>query len=207
MGLWPFGKKNEISDEAFAEQLQAALVTMLGPMDDMVLHALIPFHISDSGMLDQYTFSKCIPGTVVVTQELITPNRKNRPKKGRAGYFELAMCLPPGQDPLEKDAQSLLAPLLNSAARYSYHAAFGPGETAEIPWNEQGDTLAILFDNFNPKGAEFRVGAEIFHLLLIMVIHPTELAFARAEGTGELIERLKKAKAYPYSDLSRRPVA
>ncbi|MBK7403880.1 MAG: hypothetical protein IPJ41_04400 [Phycisphaerales bacterium] len=48
------------ADEAFADAKQAALERPLGPMDEMVVHSLIPFFLG--GGLDLYTFSKCMPG-------------------------------------------------------------------------------------------------------------------------------------------------
>ena len=50
-----------------------ALERTLGPMDDTVLHALIPFELG--GFLDLYTFSKCIPGTVIAIRRALVVGR------------------------------------------------------------------------------------------------------------------------------------
>lgn len=193
------------ADEAFDNAKQAALERVLGPMDDMVLHAIIPFFMG--GGLDLYTFSKCIPGAVFATQELITRDKKNRTKKGKAGHFELVACLPPtskGQQ--DEEGVSLINSILNPVAMYASMAAISPGETAEIPGEDDESTQPLLFDSFNPNGVPFEFNNEQFSLLLCMPITQAELAFARREGSAPLLARLRAAGAYPYADIKRQSV-
>ncbi len=194
------------ADEAFAEAKQAALERVLGPMDDMVLHAIIPFCMG--GGLDLYTFSKCIPGTVVATQELITRDKKSRTKRGKAGHFELVACLPPSSKGQQDDEGiSLVNRILNPVGMYASMAALSPGETAEIPGEDDGDpSQPLLLDAFNPKNVPFDFNGERFALLLCMPITQQELAFAREEGSEKLIVKLKAAGVYPYANVGRASV-
>ncbi len=201
-----FGKKPsdaeiEAAETAFSEAKQAALERTLGPMDDTVLHALIPFELG--GFLDLYTFSKCIPGTVIATQELIACDPKRRTKKGKFGHYELVACLPPGRSRDDAGSLDLINPLLNVVARYAFHAKLNAGETAEVPTSEDGPMQPIMFGAFEGNGTPFDVMGERFGLLLVMPLHASELAFARSTGTPALIEKLKDAAAWPYADLSR----
>lgn len=204
-----FGKKKTKEDEAaedadaFAQAKQDALDRTLGTMDDMVMHAIIPFAIG--GGLDLYPFSKCIPGTVIATQELIGPGKKERPKKGKAGYFERVACLPPGKTMDDKPALQLINSMLNPIARYSFMASLNPGETAELPTEEDQPNLPVCFDAFKGK-APFEVKGEKFHLLLCIALHQSELDYARENTTEDLLEKLKQAGVYPYSYLDRKPV-
>jgi hypothetical protein len=171
-------------------------------MDDPVLHAIIGFEVG--GALDMYLFSQCVPGaTVIATQELIGRDRKRRPKKNRQGYYELVICLPRGKSPEDESAMSLIRPLLNIIAMYSFEAALNPGETAEVPAGDNDELIPVIFDAFEPKGVPFEFEGERFGLLLVIPVHPSELAFARAESSETLIEKLKAADAYPYADFSR----
>jgi hypothetical protein len=201
-----FGKKRDgeaeaRAEEAFGEAKEQALVRVLGPMDDMVLHAIIPFAIG--GGLDLYTFSQCIPGVVFATQELIGSDKKSRPKKNRLGAYELVACLPPGKARDDEEGVRLINRILNPIARYAFHASLNPGETAEIPGEEGGPNRGILFDDFNPRGVPFEVNGEGFGLLLVMPLHGSELAYARTEGSGKLLVKLKAAGAWPYADEGR----
>lgn len=189
---------------AFDSEKQAALEKLLGRMDDTVLHAIIPFFLG--GGLDLYPFSGCIPGTVFVTQELITLNPKERPKKNVRGHFELCACVPPSIKRDDPASLKLINAMLNPTARYASMASLNPGETAEIPGEKEGESIPLMFDLFEAGGGEFKLGSERFHLLLCMALHPTELAFARKNGRGAIVEKLKQAGVYPYSYLNRPPV-
>jgi hypothetical protein len=217
---WLFGKKKkhgaqeepdpadaaeQAADEAFGKAKEEALERVLGPMDDTVFHAIIPFFIG--GTLDLYTFSKCIPGTAFVTQELIVRLKEDRPKPGRTGYFELVACLPPGVSREDEEGLSLIQSVLDPIARYASMAALNPNETAEIPQEDGEPTLPIIFDRFTPPppgNGDLDFAGEKCHLLLCIAVHHSELAFARNNGGAELIAKLKAAKAYPYSDLKRK---
>ncbi len=206
---WLFGKKetkNEAAaaDEAFDTGKEEALGRVLGPHDDQVLHAIIPFAIG--GTLDLYPFSSCIPGTVYVTQELIGRTKADRPKRGTDGYFELAMCrkMPASED--SEDGIGLVSQMLNPVARYSFMAQLGPMQTAELPTEKDDQTQPVFFYNFKPKGAPFSFAGEDFCLLLCVTIFHFELAFARKSNVEALVKLLQQAGEFPYSTLERDPV-
>ena len=75
--------------EEFYDAKHAALERVLGPMDNIVGHAVIPFFVG--GALDIYYFSSHIPGTVIATMELIGSDGKG-PKPNRLGLYELVTC-------------------------------------------------------------------------------------------------------------------
>src|SRR5882762_3368828 len=68
-------KKPEFSDAEYArhyEAKQKALERILGPMHNIVGHAVIPFAIG--GAVDMYYFPNGIAGTGFATMELIKPD-------------------------------------------------------------------------------------------------------------------------------------
>ncbi|MFN0138223.1 MAG: suppressor of fused domain protein [Phycisphaerae bacterium] len=224
-------KRTEYDDEAyvqkFAEAKDAAIREAIGPMHEMVLHAIIPYAVG--GALDLYPFHYARGGTVYATQEVMDPNPANGPLRNKLGRYELVACLRKAFSYSEEDSGSttheaetdsargparegdrLVSRVLNPIARYSAMAVLQPGETAEIPETEDAqpgdpDNLYVLFDEFELRG-DFNVLGERCGLLLCMPIHKRECDFARQNSGKELIARLKTAGVYPYSDLTRRPV-
>lgn len=225
MGL--FGGR--INEDAFIDEKQKAIESALGPMEKYVVHSVIPFAMG--GAVDLYPFRRHIPGMLYVTQELFNANKKERPKKSRQGWYELAAAYrdesaPTGKVPasLEEMEQAfetqdgptgaakpsesalLARSLLTPMARYAEIAVLNPGETAEIPGEEEGSPNdCILLDRL--ECAPMSAGGTPFFLMLVIQIHRGELALARAQGSGVLIQRLKEMGYYPYSDMDRPPVA
>lgn len=223
-----FGKQDAGNEEAFDGQKQAALEAALGPMESYVLHAMIPFALG--GTLDLYPFRRHIPGTLYVTQELFTADKRSRPKKSRHGWYELAaafrdMSAPIGKVPASqaemeasfgpdgemrgpgKPQESALqaGALLNPMAMYAGMAVLNPGETAEFPGDEGEPNVCVLLDRL--ECAPLSVGGTPFFIMLVIQIHPAELGLARGQGSAVLITRLKEMGYYPYSDMDRPPVA
>lgn len=190
---------------AFDEQKQQALDAALGKMDSHVIHAIIPYGLG--GALDLYPFSGHISGTIYVTQELLAFDQKDRPKKSRDGWFELAIAFRQqpraGADELPESAV-IASSILNPLARYSNMARLSPGETVEIPGDDDEPNMCVLLDRL--ECAPLSVGGEPFFLLLAIRVHPQELDFARKTGAAKLRDRLKELGHYPFSDLHRSPV-
>lgn len=188
--------------EAFDAQKQAALESSLGPMDSHVVHAIIPWVIG--GSLDLYPFSGHLPGTVYVTQELLTFDAGDRVKPSKQGWFELAIAFRkeavPDPNTLPESAQTA-SRLLNPIARYAGMASLSPGETVELPADEGEPGVYIFLDRLECK--PLAVGGEPFFLLLVIQINQSEYAFARASGSAQLRQRLKEHGHYPFSDLNR----
>lgn len=216
------GKEAGFSDERCDEHYeakQAAMERVLGPMDELVYHAIIPFELG--GAVDMYYFSSCIDGSVCATMELINPDGKG-PRPNKLGTYEVVACTkqkdtPTPGEPFEEKKKrieedrltpferinSRLCGIMTAVGRYSSMATLQPGETAEIPLGEDDDLACVIFDSFDPKGIPFEIEGKRHGLLLCMEIHRSELNFAR-ENTGRvLIDRLKQAGVYPYSDMDR----
>lgn len=198
----------DISDEQFDEAKQAALERALGPMDEMVLHAIIPFHMG--GTLDVYSFSNLLPnrGLICVTQELVGRTKKQRAKPGRAGAYELAWCLKPlpkGVTGLKDHPDfDLMYDPMNAVAQYAFEASLNPGETISSPADEAGQVdAAILFDKLIGREPVV-VNGETIQLLLCVHITQSELAYAKEEGTPALVSKLKLAGVWPYSIKQRK---
>jgi hypothetical protein len=198
--------QDDAANEAFHDDKQRSLDAALGTMDEHVIHAIIPFALG--GALDLYPFSKHIPGTVYGTQELLTLDPDDRPKKSRDGWFELAMAFRPAEkasDDEMPESFGLASAILNPAAHYASMASLSPGETAEIPGEDGEPNACVVFDRLDCK--PLSAGGTPFFLLLIIQIHPQALAFVREHGAEKLYERLKQKGYYPYSDLDRPSVA
>jgi len=213
--------------EAFDEEKQKALEAALGPMEEYVVHSLIPMLLG--GGVDLYPFRRHMPGTVYVTQELFAFDEESRPKKSKQGWYELAAAFREEAEPAGKVPKSLeeadaamgedgeltggarpadsaqeTKALLTPLAHYAGMASLSPGETAEIPGDEGEPNTCVVFDRL--ECAPMAAGGTPFFLLLVIRIHPEELALARREGSGVLLERLKERGYYPYSDLDRAAV-
>lgn len=204
----PSSPEDEARSRAFDEARQSALDDALGQMHEFVIHATIPFFVG--GALDLYLFRRHIPGTLYVTQELFTWDKESRPKPSRQGYFELAAAFRPEEDPMPQaipKSAGKAGNILNPVSRFASMAVLNPGETAEIPSGDGEPNTCIVFDRLDLHGKSLAVLGEPFFILLVIHIHPSELAFARQESSAKLFERLKARGYYPYSDLDRDPVA
>jgi hypothetical protein len=213
-----FGQRRKILDvewEELNEAKEKALSDVLGTPYESVLHALIPYYLG--GALDLYPFPEPGGGTLYVTQEVIAPDPRNGPKPSALGRYELAAYtrkpFQPSEDRvLNKDNDphetGLISRMLNPIARYSSMAVLNPGETMEIPGEQEdgSDALHVLLDKLDTGGREFRILGEKCGLLLCIAIHRTECNFAKANGSDVLLKRLKGAGIYPYSHLDRAPV-
>jgi hypothetical protein len=94
---------------------------------------------------------------------------------------------------------------LNRIAPYSASAPLNPNETCEFPAKmEHVGGKCLIFDAYGPPSSEHK---RSFGVLAVIEIHRSEMDFARSAGGAELIQRLKAAGHYPYSDLDRDPVA
>lgn len=91
--------------------------------------------------------------------------------------------------------------MFTTIGNYSSQAVLNPKETCEVPTAHE-ENACLIFDAY--KG--FQIANRIHHLLLCMEIFRSEMDYARANGTDKLIELLKNAGHYPYSDLNREKV-
>jgi len=204
-----FGSKKKVfTDEQFMESYELkskAIEGVLGPMENMVGHAIIPFDIG--GTVDMYYFSEHIAGTGFVTMELINPDGSG-PKPNVIGTYELVAFTKEKYNTIEETETPFnkierhICGLFTTIGNYSFQAVLNPKETCEVPTDGE-ENACLIFDAY--KG--FQISGSIHHLLLCMQVFRSEMDFARANGTEKLIDLLKEAGHYPYSDLNREKVA
>jgi hypothetical protein len=200
-------KKKDFTEEEFISNYKLkseAIEKVLGKMENMIGHAIIPFEVG--GAVDMYYFSEHIEGTGFATMELLNPDG-NGPKSNIIGTYELVAFTKEKYNNIEESETAFnkierhICSLFTTIGNYSSKAVLNPKETCEVPTNEE-ENACLLFDAY--KG--FEVANRIHHLLLCMEIFRSEMDFARANGTDKLIELLKNANHYPYSDLNREKV-
>ena len=202
--------------QAAHEAKKAALERVLGPMDDLVGHAPIPFFLG--GALDLYYFTRGVPGTGIATMELIATDGSG-PKPNDIGTFELvaftrhrrsgpnhAVTPNARPDSAYDRIERHLAQILNASARYAFKAVLKPGDTCEMPQSEGQPNVCLMLDEYAPNGKRFVINGRRHCLLLYMEVLPRELEEARRSGSAAVLERLKQAGHYPYSDLDRESV-
>ncbi|MBE7466106.1 MAG: suppressor of fused domain protein [Planctomycetes bacterium] len=211
------GQKEPAAADDFAQQAEAwyerkskLMEEILGREHGMVMHAIIPYAVG--GGLDLYYYPHGVPGTAIATKEL-----SELPGQGSSNRvfscYELAMFTRHALDlDQAKDASTAFGrahgtinSVLNMIARYSATASLNPNETCEFPAEmEHVGGKCLIFDAY---GAPKSVPARAFGLLAVIEVHRSEMEFARAQGGAALLQRLKDAGCYPYSDLDREPVA
>lgn len=196
--------------EAWHDQKSKLMEAVLGREHDMVMHAIIPYAIG--GGLDLYYYPHSIPGAAIATKEL-----SELPNQGSSNRifscYELAMFTRhalnldhamDGSTPFGR-AHSNINRILNCIGGYSASATLNPNETCEFPAEmDHVGGKCLIFDAYGSAGSKRTRG---FGVLAVIEIHRSEMDFARSAGGAELIERLKAAGHYPYSDLDRDPVA
>ncbi|MGV8993502.1 MAG: suppressor of fused domain protein [Flavobacterium sp.] len=214
-----FGKKsNEVAlpTREFSEEESTAdyelkmegLEHLLGKSHGMVGHAIIPFSIG--GAVDMYYFPNHLKGTGFVTMELLNPDGSG-PKPNKIGTYELVAFtkLDYNDNPeIATDFNKIerrFCGIFTTIGKYSTQAILNPNETIEVP-NETNENNCLIFDNYKPDNKEFKIGDRKHHLLLCLEVFPSEMEYARKNGSEKLLDLLKEKSIYPYSDLDRDPV-
>jgi len=205
----------KFSDEEYElhyEVKKEALEKVLGPMHDLVGHAIIPFQVG--GAVDMYYFPQALPGTGFATMELIEPDGSG-PRPNRAGTYELLAFTQHNFTPVDTESDQSspfnlierhICGIFTSIGNYSYHATLKPLDTCEIPGDEGQENNCLIFDEFRKDGIEFRINGKKHCLLLCIEIFRSEMEYARKNGGQTLLTKLKNNGFYPYSDLDRKPV-
>lgn len=208
--------KSKFSEEEYErhyEIKQAALERILGPMHNIVGHAIIPFQVG--GAVDMYYFPNGIPGTGFATMELIEPDGSG-PKPNNIGTYELVTFTRqkiPSSDWMEdenhpfNDIFTRMRGIMTSVGFYSFQAVLNPGETCEIPSGGEGEpNYCLIFDEYKQQGVEFEIDGKKHCLLLVIEVFRSEMEYAMENGSATVINKLKEKGYYPYSDLEREPV-
>ncbi len=201
------GKKKNLSEaelEAWYERVSQQLEAALGPAHDKVLHLIVSD--PDYGPFDTRFFFTHVPGTVMVTSGLARPG-EGRATNSLYKTFDMAIItrLRVGdketlEDVAGKTPGGLVRVALNSVTTYAVDAQIEPGNTLEFPPDFDDYVGGRCFvvtdyasDSFSPD----------YGLMLVMEIHRDEMAFALENHGDQLIEKLKAAGVFPYSDLER----
>jgi len=185
------------------------LENVLGKSSDIVGHAIIPFEIG--GTVDMYYYPNGIKGTGFATMELIKPDGTG-PIPNRTGTYELVAFtkLDYVEDTTQTNPFNLIerhiCGILTGIGNYSFIANLEPLDTGELPLHEGEPNLCLIFDEYKPDGKKFKIGNKKHGLLLVVEVFRDEMEYAMANGTGQLIEKLKEKGYYPYSDLNRESV-
>lgn len=192
------------------ERKSAFMEASLGKEHDRMRHSVIPFAIG--GGLDLYYFPNGIPGTAIATKELCE-SRDDGSSNVVFDDYELVMFTRQRLDMKEAEnpqtafgkAHASINAFLNCIAAYSAEATLNPNETCEFPAEMASiGGRCLIFDGYACHRDE---EGKTFGLLALIEIFRSEMDFARANGGAQLLQRLKDAGHYPYSDLDRAPVA
>ena len=202
---------DEARRDAFYRAKSRALEQVLGPMHEMVGHAIIGVHVG--GNVHMYYYQQTLAGTCFATKEFVEPDGTG-PKRSRIGLYELVaftrLAKPASGAGPERERtpfdliERRMCAIFSILWGYAKEHALNPGETCEVPLKDD-DIAAVIFDDYKGK-EEFWIEGRKYGLLLCIQVFPSELIFAQQRGTGALVERLKQAGHFPYSDLDRAPV-
>ena len=198
--IWnPFKKKKQPvtrDDEAFEklwDDRLKGLESLYGKSDDMVGHAVVPFHLGADvgGAADIVYFKNHVPGCLAVTAELIGCEDQ---KRNSLGNYELAVAH-------RSDDEPWGANLISRLAYYTLDAVLKPGETMDIgPAAPEGSTVdAVLFYDYG----RFAVGGQECGVLLCVGITEQEKQACFAGKTKALLKALEERGVHPYTDLVR----
>lgn len=170
---------------------QTAMEGVLGPADDTILHAPIPFHLD--GAADVLVFRQHNNGVVYVTADLIGDDRS---KPNELGQYELMICTP--------DDSQWAPQLISNLAKYTVEAVLAPNDTMDIgpALPQPTEVSAFLYLPY----ATMEVDGQPAAIMLCLGITQSELAFIRKNEVSTFVDALKAAGIYPKTDLSRKSV-
>lgn len=209
----PKKEKIAFSNEEYENDYELksqGLEKVLGEMHNMVGHAIIPFAVG--GSVDMYYFPNHIKGTGFATMEVLEPDGTG-PMPNDFGTYELVAFTKYDYETTENDEiktkfdliERRICTIFTAIGSYSREAVLNPFDTCEIP-NDDNENICLVFDLYEPDGKEFFIGERKHHLLLCLQVFRDEMDYARENGSKKLIQKLKDAGYYPYSDPDRESV-
>lgn len=184
---------NESNDEY--ELLWNARIEGLRPIfgkpDDHVFHSPIPFYLG--GDADVLPFSNHCGGTAYVTADLTVPREDNDTS---AADYELVICHRPHNE---------WGPnIISQLAKYTLEVRLEPSETMDmgpaIP--QPSKIVAFLFADYGT----FELLGSQRGLLLCLGITSEELQLCQEGKSQFVLDKLKEAGVYPFTDLKRKTV-
>lgn len=211
-GKWFKGKESgettapsDAEHDAWYDEKSKRMAAALGPDHDRVLHAIIGYPLG--GPLHTYFYLRGLPGTALASKQLARLGEKC-PSNREYDKFEFVVftreVLSLGGDDgavRADEKRDFLRGALTQLAYYAENATLNPLETLEFPADFDPPVAGRCFilEVYKPELFD-----RDFGLMLIMEVHRDEMEFARAHGTATLLEKLKAANAYPYSDPEMR---
>jgi len=213
-GLFGGSKKKEpgFSEEEFERDYESKKLGMekiLGPMYPLVGHAVLPFQLG--GPVDMYYFAETCEGTCMATMELLEPDGTG-PKPSRIGTYELVaftkhkVSYEPNNPKFDEIVMRMRV-IFTNLARYAVDDKFNPLETVELPGSKGDPGYCVILDEYKKPGTDFLVSGRKHGLLLVIIVHRSEMIAAMKNGSVTVLDKLKDKGYYPYSDLDREPVA
>ncbi len=184
---------------------------ILGPMHDLA-GLSIPRLLGEEAV-NIYFFTEGIPGTGFCTMDLIEPDGSG-PKPNRNRTFELVAFTRHKMDSSGNasenrafsEIEKTMCNILNRISCHSYDTVLSPGDTCELRREGDVPTRHVIIDRYAPDGLAFEIHGEKHCLLLCLEVFQSEMDYARGNGIAPVLEKLKQAGHYPYSDLDRSPV-
>jgi hypothetical protein len=168
-----------------------ALKVILGEPDNIVRHALVPFHLG--GEADVLIFRNHVKGVAYVTSDLIGEKSQIRTDLGN---YELMIC--------HRDDNNWGPGMIARLARYTLDAKVNPWETMDLSpiAREDWKIRGLLFAPYK----KFQVRGEPCGLLLCVGITADELEACKNGRKQYVVKRLKDHGVLPFTDLERESV-
>lgn len=177
--------------ERIRSERREALEHLFGAASADVTHSVVPVELE--GRADVLRFEQhIVGGTLYVTADLTGPNGAQAPN-GRWNQYELAIC--------QRGNHPWAADVISQIASFTVHEPLRPGETMEIAWRvPQPSTIcAFLFVDYG----SFRLYHRHCGVLLCVGITAEELAECLESGSTVVLEQLRGAGIFPFTDLDR----
>jgi hypothetical protein len=166
----------------------AALEQVLGTSEGGIWEADVPFDAG--GTADLVRFRQHVAGVCYATAELA--GREDQ-VPSTLGYYELVICT--------RKESNWAADLVSRLARYTTEAELNPGDTMDLSGAvpKRATIAGLLFLQY----ATLRIEGHDCGLLLCLGVTADELAACQAGRQAEVLEKLKAAGVYPFTDLDR----
>ena len=189
------------------QEKRAGLEVLFGPMHE---------RDEDSDISGLQFFPQSRAGTAISSMDLILPDGTGPVPSEALGTYEL-VAFTRHRPPEDGNARSRfwgsldrIADAMMSAAMVACDEVLEPGDLAEIPLEDSEQTVSFLLEacdaSITGRELPFMIGKERHGLMLLVEVFPSELVFADENGNAALIEKLREAGHYPFSDLERSPV-
>jgi hypothetical protein len=177
-------------DELLEEQL-SEYHALFGPSDGMVLHALIPLFLG--GQADVLTFPSFPGGIAYVTEDLVEFS-DDHSESHRAQ--QIALCV--------REPSTILANALSSLGKYFYENLVNEGDTIGLGDDQPHDVSirALIVWTY----AHMTLRGRQIPIRMLTGITQDELDYRWTHGPHALIDKLRQARVYPFTDLHRRSV-